>query len=256
MTNGTVTATSSTGLGIIGDDFKVVDVDQSANNSITIIDAQNTHTIDWPSGTTDQDITLDIDATPDIPTIDPVLGPYDDTGIGLEITASPSDVIFLKSFTITLGYRLVDLVHPDREDALKIAVYNESSSRWDPIHNSVVNTTARTGSASINHLSRFGLIQHAPSSALDRIVVFPNPFRSDLHSDNKIYFDFLTAGARVRIFDVSGELIRELTDNNDDGFVEWGLDTSSGKKVASGIYIYLATDASGNKKVGRLGVVR
>ncbi len=58
----------------------------------------------------------------------------------------------------------------------------------------------------------------------------------------------------IQIFTIAGELVREIR-------VEtlpqrWDVHNSSGEKVASGIYVYLIKYPAGNKKMGKLAVIR
>src|SRR4029077_9821652 len=69
--------------------------------------------------------------------------------------------------------------------------------------------------------------------------VFPNPWRSDKHTGKSITFDHLPLGSVVKIFTVSGHLVRELTPGTDPTSVQWDVKNDSGDKVASGIYLYL-----------------
>ncbi|MDI6735538.1 MAG: T9SS type A sorting domain-containing protein, partial [bacterium] len=61
---------------------------------------------------------------------------------------------------------------------------------------------------------------------------------------------------KLKIFNLTGELIYEKEENSGaGGILKWGSINSSGKKVASGIYIYTLSDGKGIKK-GKLGIIR
>ena len=90
------------------------------------------------------------------------------------------------------------------------------------------------------------------------IIVYPNPWRPGSggeYDDTAVTFDGLPLDAKLQIFDISGNLVYEHT-NDTGGKITWEGKNASGKKVASGIYIWLATDKDGNTKVGKLGVIR
>jgi hypothetical protein len=98
-------------------------------------------------------------------------------------------------------------------------------------------------------------------SDLKAVRVFPNPWRKDKHAGKLMTFDHLAYGSAVKIFTVSGHLVKTLNPSNDS--VTWDLANDSGDKVASGIYIYLITvgdsgsyGGSGQKLRGKLAVVR
>lgn len=254
LEDGDLTSILPNGFAVTSDSFDVVTINPSQNQTFSLSPAQGSQTIEWPSGTVQTAITLDLGGSPTLPSVNSTIDPYTATGIGLEITPSDSSVTLNQNVTITLSYRLSDLVDPTNEDALTLAVYNTTTGRYEPIA-SVVNKTARTVTANIPHLSLFAIVQHVPSLNLSGVVAFPNPFKEKLSHD-RITFDFLTAGSKVQIYDVAGTLIHELLDDNGDGQIHWAVRNNSGEKVASGMYFYLVTDANGNKKVGKLGVIR
>jgi len=67
--------------------------------------------------------------------------------------------------------------------------------------------------------------------------VYPNPFKPSVHH-NGITFDRLAAGAKIKIFTISGELVRSgLVDGSGMGSINWKGDNDSGRMLASGIYI-------------------
>jgi hypothetical protein len=97
-----------------------------------------------------------------------------------------------------------------------------------------------------------------PSLAVAKLSprAFPNPWRKDRHGAARPYvrFDHLTTNCVVRIFTTSGHLVRTLNASGDG--IDWDLTNESGKKVASGIYIYMIKDEAGQIARGKLAVVR
>ncbi|MCC7431182.1 T9SS type A sorting domain-containing protein [bacterium] len=64
---------------------------------------------------------------------------------------------------------------------------------------------------------------------------FPNPF----NPTTKIAYELKAKGkAKLTIFNVVGEVVREFELENQNGFVEWNGKNSFGKQVSSGIYFY------------------
>jgi hypothetical protein len=84
--------------------------------------------------------------------------------------------------------------------------------------------------------------------------VHPNPWRVDRHDGNPITFDQLSVNSTVKVFTISGHLIRTLSAPG--GSVTWDLKNSSGEKVASGLYLYLITSDPSQKFRGTLAVIR
>jgi hypothetical protein len=88
--------------------------------------------------------------------------------------------------------------------------------------------------------------------ATHAINVFPNPWKSALGVP-AITFD-VPAGSTIKIFTVSGHWVKTLAAPAT--LAPWDLTNDSGDKVASGIYIYLVTDAQNNNARGKLVVIR
>jgi hypothetical protein len=90
-----------------------------------------------------------------------------------------------------------------------------------------------------------------PRGNLDSLRVAPIPFKPNQNPEHDaIHFQGLSAGARVTVYDASGQTVWTATENGD-GHLEWGAD------VASGIYAYLVVSADGkSSKVGKLSVIR
>ncbi|MDI6735722.1 MAG: gliding motility-associated C-terminal domain-containing protein, partial [bacterium] len=90
-----------------------------------------------------------------------------------------------------------------------------------------------------------------PELNLDKVYCYPNPTK-----EGWIKFAKLTQTVKVRIFNIAGELIYER-EHPTNGEWEWQCIDNNGKKVASGIYIYILKDpVSGSMKKGKLGIVR
>jgi hypothetical protein len=90
-----------------------------------------------------------------------------------------------------------------------------------------------------------------PRQNLDSLRVAPIPFKPNQNPEHDaIHFQGLSSGARVVVYDASGQSVWSATENGD-GHLEWDA------KVASGIYVYLVVSADGkSSKVGKLSVIR
>ena len=90
-----------------------------------------------------------------------------------------------------------------------------------------------------------------PTTNLQTATVVPNPFRGreswDLPDGNEVHFINLPPKAKIRIYTVAGDLVRELL--HDDtvpvsarsdllNAERWDLKNGNGRDVASGIYMY------------------
>ena len=71
----------------------------------------------------------------------------------------------------------------------------------------------------------------------------------------QVTFDNLPPGSTVKIFTVSAHWVATLNTvaNNQ---AAWDLKNNDGSLIASGIYIYLVTDAQGSKTHGKFAIIR
>jgi len=99
---------------------------------------------------------------------------------------------------------------------------------------------------------RFGLRINGPRprQSLDSLGVAPIPFKPN-HGigHDAIHFQGLTKGARVVVYDASGQEVWRDQERGD-GHLAWKAE------VASGIYVYLVVAEDGTSRVGKLSVIR
>jgi hypothetical protein len=89
-----------------------------------------------------------------------------------------------------------------------------------------------------------------PRQNLDSLRVAPIPFKPNQNPEHDaIHFQGLSAGARVVVYDASGQYVWTATESGD-GHLAWDA------KVASGIYVYLVVAKDGASRVGKLSVIR
>jgi hypothetical protein len=90
-----------------------------------------------------------------------------------------------------------------------------------------------------------------PRQNLDSLRVAPIPFKPNQNPEHDaIHFQGLSSGAKVIVYDASGQSVWTATEHGD-GHLAWDA------KVASGIYVYLVVSADGkSSKVGKLSVIR
>ncbi|MFA6583636.1 MAG: T9SS type A sorting domain-containing protein [Elusimicrobiaceae bacterium] len=91
-------------------------------------------------------------------------------------------------------------------------------------------------------------------ATLDYAYAFPNPFKKKL-GHTTITFTKLTYEVSIKIFTVSGELIKTLGKSNSIDSIIWDARTESGQYAASGLYIYLI-ESGGMRKTGKLIIIR
>jgi len=151
-----------------------------------------------------------------------------------------------------------------KESSLQL--YILENNQWKEIEPCGVNVDKNIVWCNINHLSTFmpiGILV-APSQ-LGNVAVYPNPFKPNSGLGHE-YITFgskhgigrrLTKYATIKIFTVSGDLVRTLeVVPEDNGQKVWDTRNDAGKEVASGIYIYLITNPEGEKCIGKLAIIR
>lgn len=84
---------------------------------------------------------------------------------------------------------------------------------------------------------------------LNSLKVYPNPFKP-YAGHTFVNFAYLTERATIRIFDVSGNLVKTIYENDGDGLAIWDGD------VASGVYVYCITNPQGEKRLGKIAVIQ
>jgi len=143
---------------------------------------------------------------------------------------------------------------------LRMYYLYENTRKWTEIPNSEANLSGKYISAQINHFSVFALIGKVIPKDLSKLSVYPVPYKpgSGTRYDNPagIVFDNVPEYLEIKIFNIAGELVFSEIESSTGGRYIWKAENNSGKKVASGIYIFILHDQSGNKKFGKLAIVR
>lgn len=93
------------------------------------------------------------------------------------------------------------------------------------------------------------------TTSLSGVRAYPNPWRSDKHSTMSVKFDNTPAGSTIKIFTVSAREVKQLTTDST-GMASWDRTNDGGEAVASGVYIYLVIDPSGNSTSGKLAIIK
>ncbi|MFH0733881.1 MAG: S8 family peptidase [bacterium] len=115
-------------------------------------------------------------------------------------------------------------------------------------------SSIETGNIQINEGAGSYLVFSTFAASLSDMYVYPNPYTAE--SGNEIvYFANLTEKVNIIIFDINGNKINEISENDGNGGVPWNLTDMNGNKIPSGIYIYRAAsvDNSNNEKEVKLG---
>jgi hypothetical protein len=131
-----------------------------------------------------------------------------------------------------------------------LAIYELVDSQWSKLSGSTVDTVENTVSAEVSHFSVYALLGEPTSDDLKRVFAYPVPFKTNDHFN--ITFTNLTAYAKIKIYTISGEKVCELEETDGDGNYQW----DGAKDLSSGVYIYTISNNQGDKKKGRLMIIR
>ncbi|MFA4967198.1 MAG: T9SS type A sorting domain-containing protein, partial [Candidatus Margulisiibacteriota bacterium] len=88
--------------------------------------------------------------------------------------------------------------------------------------------------------------------SLPDAFVYPNPLT--LGPSAQVVFGGLSGNETIRIYTMTGELVNSIQLH---GATQgtWNATNSAGNSIARGIYIYLITRPTGEKRVGKIAVI-
>ncbi|HPP88646.1 MAG TPA: hypothetical protein PLM75_12385, partial [bacterium] len=93
---------------------------------------------------------------------------------------------------------------------------------------------------------------------------YPNPVKADnsIYGSNYLTFDNIQTNAKLKILSIDGRIVYEnnaIPEYSPDGVKNrfyWDLTNKDGKKIASGIYIFITTDNTGKPQTGKIAIIR
>ncbi len=224
--------------------YKEVKRSESASFS-TLLPSGSTATVSVEAATFEKDTILEVTfpSAADVPeVVSPVTG-LKASKLFTEIRTS-DNLQPLKPVKITLDYVAGDVTDL-KESSLRLTRYDDDASVWNVIE-SDADTQNNRVTGLTRHLSLFGLAEAVAAPALGGAVVFPNPFRPASHTG--ITFSNLMPGTQIRIFTVSGRLLREL-EADSTGQAAFDGASQDGEPLASGVYLVSLTAGTSQKTV-------
>jgi hypothetical protein len=130
----------------------------------------------------------------------------------------------------------------------------------------VLDKSGKNISVNIDHFSVYSLVSiRALENSLNNVMVYPNPYKPNTSGPygssslgEGIVFDGLTQNANISIFNIAGELVAKFYENDGDGRILWNARNNGGRKVASGVYIYIIEnpDRKTDRLKGVLAVIK
>ena len=89
---------------------------------------------------------------------------------------------------------------------------------------------------------------------LESLIVYPNPFKPGV-GHTKITFAALTEQATIRIFTLAGELVKKQDVSGQYSW-DWDVKNTDGDELARGIYIWVVTNPAGEKRTGKIAIIK
>ena len=89
---------------------------------------------------------------------------------------------------------------------------------------------------------------------LENLIVYPNPF-SPWKGHSQINFDGLTSDAKIRIFTLTGKLLKEEEVSWQYSWT-WLVKNMTGEELARGIYLWIVTNTAGGRRIGKIAIIR
>lgn len=96
---------------------------------------------------------------------------------------------------------------------------------------------------------------------LEKIRVVPDPYVvANIWEVNqfgkKLMFNHLPNQCKISIFTVSGDRVVDIDHNNNTGYEFWNMRTYNDQYIAYGLYVYVVSTSTGQKKVGKFLVIK
>ncbi len=89
---------------------------------------------------------------------------------------------------------------------------------------------------------------------LESLIVYPNPF-DRLVGHREVSFHGLTIDAKIRVFSLTGELVKE-EEVSWQYIWTWDVRNANGEELARGIYLWIATNGAGGRRTGKIAIIK
>lgn len=95
-------------------------------------------------------------------------------------------------------------------------------------------------------------IRTASDYSLDNVKIGPNPY--SIGKNVELKFVQLPSDVTIKIYDLSGQLIKELNNPDNNGVIKWDTLGNSGIKIVNGLYFCHLETSDGERKIIRLAI--
>ncbi len=166
--------------------------------------------------------------------------------LGLQVNSIAIDERNNKWLGTTLGLGVLD----ETENLSQIFTTDNSPLADNYVNQVEINQkTGEVWVATRNGLSKYesGIVA---ARNFSEIHPYPNPLIISGFGE-KVTFDKLPFGAKIRIYNLAGELVASLNSSN-----QWNGSNDKGELVATGIYLFFVFEPNGRHHTGKIAVVR
>ena len=131
---------------------------------------------------------------------------------------------------------------------------DEDNGLWVRVPTSSVNSGSNYVSATIPRFGVYSLMA-TPAYDLSEAFAFPNPYKPSA-GHTSITFTNLSATCTIKIFTLTGDLVKTINVNDGTGQAVWSnVRNEAGEGVASGLYLYVIQNEQ-NVKRGKLVIIK
>ena len=180
-----------------------------------------------------------------------------------------ASIVEFKTVDMISGPLTIHLSYPStisgwQESNLRIYQLNERSANWEEVpgrqlvqrHNRTVAVEIAGRELAAGRVYRL----FSPAGALenlDEVKVYPNPYKPNSGlGHTQVTFTNIMNESIVKIYTLTGELVRTLRDDLARGEINWDAANETGQKVASGLYIFLVESNNSKHKTGKLAIIK
>ncbi len=148
------------------------------------------------------------------------------------------------------------------ESLLRIYYLDEEKHKWRLLKNCSVNINENYVQGRISQLGIYRIIEVNIIKDLSYIIIYPNPYYPEETDYLKIDYLPIDCNIKVRIYTISGELVRVLDEKGTELEVNefkikayWNGKNDCGRDVATGVYFCIVESDIGNY-VGKFALIR
>jgi len=156
----------------------------------------------------------------------------------------------------TTGFAGTSASSPHVAGASALVLSSKPSLTANEIQSNLENWAIDIGAAGKDSVYGAGRLYLPPliAETLEDLIVYPNPFEP-AKGHTKVTFEALTEEVTIRIFTLSGELVRKEELPFQYSW-DWDGKNMNGEELARGVYIWVVTNAAGEKKAGKVAVLK